>query len=83
MNQHERRAAEARARAAQADKGFDIYSARARRAFPDIDDKTIGEGWMRGQAWAVSGIKRILIHRPDEAPIRVRMTSSSAPPMAS
>jgi hypothetical protein len=74
MNRHERRAAEARARAASMDKGFSSYRAQARRAFPDITDRDLGESWMRRQAWLASGIDCVVIHKKGENPI-ARSTS--------
>jgi hypothetical protein len=72
MNRQERRAEAARARAASAkiDKGFEDYRAQARRAFPGIDDKKIGEAWMRGQIWTAIGADAMIIHCPGEAPAR-------------
>ena len=64
MNRHDRRAAEAKARAAEIEKGFAGYRAQARRAFPSISDRDLGEGWMRGQAWAAGGADGMIIHRP-------------------
>jgi hypothetical protein len=61
MNRHERRAAEARARAAQKDKGFDDYKAEARRVRPRISDRELGEAWMRGQAFTASGAESMVI----------------------
>ena len=64
MNRHERRAAEARARARAAgkDKGFDAFVRQARRSFSQIPDRTVGEAWMRGQAWEASGADAMVIH---------------------
>jgi hypothetical protein len=72
MNRHDRRAAEAQARAASAqiDKGFEAYRAQAKRAFRDLDDKKIGEYWMRGQAWTATGADAMVVHRPGETPER-------------
>jgi hypothetical protein len=70
MNRHERRAAEARARAAQKDKGFDEYKAEARRASPGISDRELGEAWMHGQAFTASGAEAVIIHELDQAPQR-------------
>jgi hypothetical protein len=66
MNRHERRAAEARARGAGADKGFDRYRAQARRAFPKVDDRQLGEAWMRSQAFTASGAAFHVIHKKGE-----------------
>jgi hypothetical protein len=62
MNRHERRAAEARARAAQKDKGFENYQAEARRVHPKISDRELGEAWMRGQVFTGSGADSVVIH---------------------
>lgn len=70
MNRHERRAAEARARAAAVDKGFAGYCAQARRAFPFIRDRDLGEAWMRGQVWSASGADGMVIHKKGEPTVR-------------
>jgi hypothetical protein len=70
MNRHERRAAEAKGRAAGVDTGFADYRARAQRASPGISDRALGEAWMRGQAWAASGADAMVIRKRGGAPER-------------
>ena len=61
MNQHEERAA-------GVDAGFTDYRAQAQRAFPKISDREMGEAWMRGQAWAASGAKSMVVRERGGAP---------------
>jgi hypothetical protein len=63
MNRHERRAAEAQTR-----NSFKDYDALYRRAFNKVDDRDIGESWMRGAAAEAEGIKGMILHAPNEAP---------------
>jgi hypothetical protein len=63
MNRHERRAAEAQTR-----KSFTDYADVFRRAFKKVDEREIGEGWMRGAAAEAAGIAGVILHRPDEPP---------------
>jgi hypothetical protein len=63
MNRHERRAAEAQVR-----DSFKNYDALYRRAFKNVDDRDIGESWMRGAAAEAGGIKGMILHPPNEAP---------------
>jgi hypothetical protein len=63
MNRHERRAAEAQTR-----NSFKEYDALYRQAFKKVNDRDIGEGWMRGAAADANGIAGMVIHPPNEAP---------------
>jgi hypothetical protein len=63
MNRQERRAAEAQTR-----NSFKHYDALYRQAFKKVDDRDIGESWMRGAATEASGIKGMIIHPPNETP---------------
>jgi hypothetical protein len=72
VNRKQRRAAEADARKAQAkaDKGFEDYTAEARRVHPKISDRTLGESWMRSQAFTASGADSMVIHEVGQQPQR-------------
>jgi hypothetical protein len=63
MNRHERRAAETQTR-----NSFKEYDALYRRAFKKVEDRDIGESWMRGAAAEADDIKGMIIHPPNEAP---------------
>ena len=63
MNRHERRAAEAETR-----NSFRQYEALYRRAFNKVDDRNIGESWMRGAAAAADNIDGMILHSTHEAP---------------
>jgi hypothetical protein len=65
MNRHERRAAEAQTR-----DSFKNYEALYRRAYEKVDDRHIGESWMRGAAAEASGIDSMILHPSGEAPPR-------------
>jgi len=62
-NRHERRAAEAQTR-----QSFAHYDAMYRKAFKIVNDRDIGEGWMRGEAADASGIDSMIIHGAGETP---------------
>jgi hypothetical protein len=64
MNQ----ATKTRERAAGVDTGFTDYRAQAQRAFPKISDRDLGNAWMRGQAWAASGAKSMVVRERGGAP---------------
>jgi hypothetical protein len=63
MNRHERRAAEA-----QTKNSFKDYDALYRRAFKKVDDREIGESWMRGAAAEADNIHGVIIYQQNEAP---------------
>lgn len=63
MNRHDRRAQEAQAR-----KSFEDYASAFRKAFKKVDDREIGEGWMRGAKAEADDIKGMVIHPPGEPP---------------
>ena len=63
MNRQERRAREAQTR-----KSFAEYSDTYRKAFRQVDEREIGEGWMRGAAAEAKGFSHIIVHPPGEAP---------------
>ena len=70
MNRKDCRRAEAQQRrmGATTDKGFEQYRALLRQAYSKSSDREIGEGWMRGEAAAVSGVDGMFIHPTGEAP---------------
>jgi hypothetical protein len=71
MNRHERRAAEAQARAgASADKGFAEYRDLYRKAFltSSVSDREIGEGWMRGEKVKAENYEYMTLHAVDQSP---------------
>ena len=70
MNRKDCRRAEAQQRrmGATTDKGFEQYRALFRQAYSKSSDREIGEGWMRGEAAAVSGVDGMFIHPTGEAP---------------
>jgi hypothetical protein len=68
VNRQQRRAAARARKASQSDKGFDDYIAQARRASPGIDDRELGKGWMRGQAFTASGAESMVIHEFGQEP---------------
>jgi len=49
------------------DKGFDQYRELFRRVYSESSDREIGEGWMRGEAAAASGVDGMIIHPTGEA----------------
>jgi hypothetical protein len=63
MNRHERRAREAQTR-----KSFTDYSDTYRKAFRKVDDREIGEGWMRGAKAEAAGVNAVIIHPPGATP---------------
>jgi len=52
---------------ATGDKGFEQYRELFRRAYSKSSDREIGEGWMRGEAAAASGVDGMFIHPTGEA----------------
>jgi hypothetical protein len=67
MNRHERRAAEARARASGLDKSFEDYKTKVRNSYSaSATDREIAEGYMRGEAWKASGAVAMILHPPGE-----------------
>jgi hypothetical protein len=52
---------------ATGDKGFEQYRELFRRAYSKSSDREIGEGWMRGEAAAVSGVHGMFSHPTGEA----------------
>jgi hypothetical protein len=63
MNRHDRRAEDARTRSS-----FKEYDALYRRAFKKVDERDIGESWMRGAAAEADNIAGFILHPPNEAP---------------
>jgi hypothetical protein len=63
MNRHARRAAEAQTR-----NSFKQYDALYRRAFKKVDERDIGESWMRAAAADAGNIKGMVLHPTNEAP---------------
>jgi len=53
---------------ATTDKGYEQYRELFQRAYSKSSDREIGEGWMRGEAAAVSGVDGMFIHPTGEAP---------------
>lgn len=70
-NRHERRAAEARARAAQGaslDRNYEAYRARYQQAYRKTFERDIAESFMRGEAAAASGVDGMFIHPAGKSP---------------
>jgi hypothetical protein len=68
-NRHERRAAEARAKAgASIDKGFAQYRNLYQQAFKKVFEREIAEGYMRGEAAAIDGVEGMILHPVGEKP---------------
>src|SRR5206468_1178593 len=63
MNRHDRRAAEAQTR-----HSFQNYDALYRQAFKKVDDRDIGESYMRGAAAEADNIAGMILHPTGEAP---------------
>ena len=57
---------------ATSDKGFEQYHELFRRAYGKSSDREIGEGWMRGEAAAASGVDGMIIHPTGETPPEAR-----------
>jgi hypothetical protein len=67
MNRHQRRAAQARARNASLDAGFEKYRELFQHAYKIADARDIGEDWMRGEALRADGTAYMILH-PTGAP---------------
>src|SRR5262245_55171846 len=59
---------EAKTMGATTDKGFEQYRELFQRAYSKSSDREVGEGWMRGEAAAASGVDGMFIHPTGEAP---------------
>jgi hypothetical protein len=57
---------------ATSDKGFEQYQEMFRRAYSKSSEREIGEGFMRGEAAAASGVDGMVIHPTGEAPPPLR-----------
>jgi hypothetical protein len=57
---------------ATSDKGFEQYQEMFRRAYSKSSEREIGEGFMRGEAAAASGVDGMIIHPTGEAPPPLR-----------